>query len=195
MFTVQNTTEQSRKARFNASQTTFSAESSTEPVTKDEVKAFCKLSTGTTEDTVLDLLIAAARQDCESYCNISFITRTVTAYINNSCGGIFLPYAPVVAITSVTDFDGNALVVDEGYKTFGTTWMQLLTPEVDGLTVVYTAGYTTLPKDLKLAVLQQVFYLYRNRGEISDVTRNDQSTQLSLSPQAKATMSRLKRVG
>ena len=198
MLTVQGQNRPER-AKFNAvNDFTFDDGSVTEPVTLAEVKSFCKLGTGTAEDTVLELLITAARQQCEAYCNIGFIPREVTAVLNNSCGGIYLPYGPVQDIVSVTDWNDEALTVDEGYTTQGTKWVQLLTPHEEGLTVVYNAGYGDdydLPGDLKLAVLQQVFYLYRNRGEISDVTRNDQSTQLSLSPQAKATMSRLRRVG
>lgn len=184
---------QNKRANFNAAQTTFSG-SITEPVTKDEVKAYCKLSTGTAEDTLLDIFITAAREQCEAYSNISFIPRTVTAIITNLCGGIFLPYGPTGAITSVTDKDGTVLVADEGYTIQGTTWKQILTPLQDGLIVVYAAGYATIPSELKLSILQQVFYLYENRGEISNVTRQGIPTETTLSPQAKATLQRLKRV-
>ena len=195
MFTVTGQ-PQNKKANYNAAQTSFSDGTITEPVTKDEVKAYCKLSTGTAEDTLLDIFITAARKQCEAYSNISFIPRTVTAIITNFCGGIFLPYGPTGAITSVTDKDGTALTVDETYTIQGTTWKQLLTPLQDGLTVVYAAGYAngSLPAELKLAILQQVFYLYENRGEISSVTRQGIPTETTLSPQAKATLHRLKRV-
>ena len=187
---------QNKKANFNAAQTSFNDGTITEPVTKDEVKAYCKLSTGTTEDTLIDIFITAARRQCEEYSGISFIPRTVTAIITNLCGGIFLPYGPTGAITSVTDSEGTVLVADEGYTIRGTTWKQLLTPLQDGLTVVYAAGYAngSLPTELKLAILQQVFYLYENRGEVSSVTRTGIPTETTLSPQAKSTLRRLKRV-
>lgn len=192
MFTVQGFPKTER-APYNAAQTTFTG-SITEPVTKDEVKAYCKLSTGANEDTLLDIFITAAREQCEAYSNISFAPRTVTALITNLCGGIFLPYGPTGAIASVTDKDGDVLVAGETYTIQGTTWKQLLTPLQDGLVVVYAAGYATIPSELKLAILQQVFYLYENRGESSSVTRQGISTETSLSPQAKATLQRLKRV-
>ncbi len=189
--------QQRSRAPYNGSQTSFVDGTVTEPVTKDEVKAYCKLNTGTSEDTLLDIFITAARQQCEAYTNIGFIPRVVTAVITNLCGGIFLPYGPTQDITSVTDKDGNVLVADEGYTIQGTKWKQLLTPLEDGLIVVYDAGYGDeydLPGELKLAVLQQVFYLYQNRGEISDVTRIGIPTETTLSQQAKATLNRLKRV-
>lgn len=174
MVNVQNL-QRSLKAPWNGvTDYIFDDGTATEPVTKDEVKAFCKLNTGTTEDTLLDIFITAARQQCESYSNIGFIPREVTAVLSNLCGSIFLPFGPTQEITSVTDKDGNELELDNGYTISGTKWKQLLTPWWDGLTVVYNAGYGDdydLPAELKLAVLQQVFYLYQNRGEISEVTR------------------------
>lgn len=191
MFTVQDANINTG-VKYNAAQTTFSG-SITEPVTKDEVKAYCKLSTGTAEDTLLGIFITAAREQCEAYSNISFIPRTVTAIVTNLCGGIFLPYGPTGSITSVTDKDGNILVENETYIIQGTTWKQLLTPKQDGLIVVYAAGYATIPSELKLAILQQVFYLYENRGELAEYSRMG-VIELTLSPQAKATLQRLKRV-
>lgn len=193
MLTVQGL-PQTKRAPFNAAQTSFNDGTVTEPVTLAEVKAYCKLLTGTAEDTLLTIFITAARVQCEAYSGISFIPRTVTAIITNLCGGIFLPYGPIGAIASVTDKDGNTLVADETYTVQGITWKQLLTPLQDGLIVVYAAGYATIPSELKLAILQQVFYLYENRGETSDVTRTGMPTQASLSPQAKSTLQRLKRV-
>jgi len=195
MFTVQDINIVP-SVRYNAAQTTFDNGTVTEPVTKDEVKAYCKLLTGTAEDTLLDIFITAAREQCEAYANIGFIPRTVTATITNLCGGIFLPYGPTESITSITDKDGNVLTTDD-YKIQGDQWKQLLTPKQDGLIVVYGAGYGTtydLPTELKLAILQQVFYLYQNRGEISNVTWTGIPIETTLSPQAKSTLQRLKRV-
>lgn len=186
------------KAPFNAITDCFFDDGTiTEPVTKAEVKSFCKLNSGTSEDDILDMLITSARQQCEAYSNIGFIPREVTATLSNLCGNIYLPYGPTQDISSVTDKNGNALVADDSYTVSGTKWKQLLTPWEDGLVVVYDAGYGDdyeLPAEIKLAILQQVFYLYQNRGEISDVTRNGTPTETSLSPQARNTLNRIKRL-
>jgi len=82
--------------------TVFSGESTTEPVTLDEAKNWCRIDV-TDDDTLIeDIIIPAAREVCENYANLSFIARTVTAKIQNGLGNFYLPYAPVVAITSAS---------------------------------------------------------------------------------------------
>lgn len=185
--------------KYNAVLDVVFSGSITEPVTKDEVKAFCKLSTGTAEDDILDMLITTARQQCEDFTGISFVLRTVTTVITNLNGRIYLPYCPLKTFTSLKDADGNE-ITSADYKLSGTQFPQLITPKYERMTAVYTAGYGTggygpLPSELKTAVLQQVFYLYTNRGETAQASRNGTVVELTLSPQAKATLSRVRRVG
>ena len=182
--------------KFNAANIEpFDDSGVTEPVTVVDVKAYAKIDTGTADDTILGYLITTARQQCEDFTGISIISRTVTAYLTNRCGGIFFPYGPVKSITSITDQDGNALVADTDYKIAGTSWPQLLWPKWDNLVAVYTTGYTTLPQEIKTAILQQTFYLYENRGESAVISRSGIVAELTLSPQAKATLQRFRRVG
>lgn len=164
------------------------AEDMTEPVTKADVKAYCKINTGTAEDSILDMLITAAREQCEDYTGLSIIQRTVQVVLNNSNGGIFLPYGPVILpITSIKDVDDNAIETDN-YTISGTQFPQLISPTDKNITLVYDAGYLIVPERIKLAVLQQVFYLYNNRGETGEKLP-------TLCDQAKSTLQRLRRVG
>ncbi len=195
MFTVQDI-DINTGVKFNAvNDIQFTDGTVTEPVTLQQCKDWMKLGTGATEDALITQLITTARLMCEQYLNISLISRTVTAVLNNSCGGIYFPYGPVNTITSITDFDGNVLMVDGDYKISGTMFKQLLTPKENRLTCIYTAGYTTLPVEFKNAILQQVFYMYNNRGEFSHDDRQGMTTQLSISPMAKTIMKPLRRVG
>ena len=185
-----------RTVKFNAVlDLVFDDGTVTEPVTTADVKAFAKIDTGTTDDAIITYLITTARQQSEDFTGISIVPRTVTAVINNSCGGIFLPYGPVKAITSITDQDGNILAVNDDYKLSGTTFPQMIYPKWDRLTLVYTTGYDTLPQEIKTAILQQVFYLYENRGESAVISRSGVVAELTLSPQAKSTLQRFRRVG
>jgi len=132
----------------------FSAESTTEPVTLQEVKDWCRIDV-TDDDTLITSLITAARIMCENYANLSFIKRTVTAKIKNGLGGFVAPYGPVISITSAKDSD-NADIADFDFDN-----------AYDGrITVVYEAGYEALPQNLKTAVLNQISFLYENRGDI-----------------------------
>jgi hypothetical protein len=134
--------------------TSFSAESTTEPVTLQEAKDWCRIDVND-DDTLITSLITAARIMCENYANLSFINRTVTAKIKNRLGGFNPPYGPLKEITSATDSDGNAITdfdFDNAYP--------------GNVTIVYTAGYDTLPVNLKTAILNQIAFLYENRGDI-----------------------------
>jgi len=139
--------------------TVFSGESTTEPVTLDEAKNWCRIDV-TDDDTLIeDIIIPAAREVCENYANLSFIARTVTAKIQNGLGNFYLPYGPVVAITAATDYNLNNIFTD----------FSLDTVYPQPITVVYTAGYAdgTLPKNLKTAVLCQIAWIYENRGDLT----------------------------
>lgn len=164
----------------------------TEPVTLQEVKDYCKLDTGTAEDDMLTELITTAREQCEDFTGISIIVRTVTAVITNLCGGIYLPYCPLISLTSIEDSDGNA-IDPANYTLSGTMFPQLVSPRDERMTLVYNAGYGIPPSRIKTAILQQVFYLYENRGESAVITRSGIVADITLSPQAKATLQRLKR--
>lgn len=184
-----------KRVRFNAVlDLIFDDGTVTEPVLLQEAKDYAKIDTGTADDTILGYLITTARQQCEDFTGISIIPRTVTAVLNNSCGGIFLPYCPFKALTSITDQDGNVLVANDDYQISGTMFPQIIFPKWDRLTLVYTTGYTILPQEIKTAILQQTFYLYENRGESAVISRSGIVAELTLSPQAKATLQRFRRV-
>lgn len=126
-----------------------------EPVTLEEVKTWCKLDDDPTDDNLISALIPAARIVCEQYANLSFIPKTVKATIYNGLGEIRLPYGPVNGdVTSYKDEDG-AVITD--YK---------LSEAREGrITAEYNAGYSTLPDNLKIALLMQIAFMYQNRGD------------------------------
>lgn len=116
------------------------------------------------ENSLILLLITAARQQCEKYTGVSFVSRQVQATINNANGGIFLPYGPVGQIYSVSDFDGNAITSTE-YKLTGSLFKQLQYPTLSFITIIYDGGYTTCPENIVTAVKMQTLYLFENRGD------------------------------
>lgn len=139
--------------------------STPEPVTLVQAKEWCRIDGNDEDDLILDL-ISAARAMCESFTNISFISRTVVAYLRNELGGQYLPYGPVGAIDYLHDDDGEEVSTDD-YKVKGKRFKQLLTCFEEPVTISYTAGYEVLPPDLKNGLLQQIDYMYNNRGSDS----------------------------
>ncbi len=135
------------------------------------------------EDNLLSSLIIAARQMCEQHVGMNFIARQVVATLNNANGGVYLPYGPIGVITSVTDYDGNAIEAT-GYKIIGTQFKQVVDPTADYLQIIYTGGYAACPANLVNAVKAQTLFLYENRGDSS----------VGMSPLAQMILNPLKRI-
>lgn len=139
----------------------------TEPVTGEEAKLFCKIDISDDND-LIEELITAAREMCEKYTGISFVKREVTAVFNNSNGGTYLPYGPVGEITEILDEDGDEILA-ANYKIIGSQFKQLKEPCYAEITATYEGGYDTLPKELKTALLEAIFYMYDNRSVGDDI--------------------------
>lgn len=128
----------------------------TEPVTASDLKLWAKIEQDDDDDIVAALGIAA-RQECEQYSGIGFFSRTITASIENANGGFTLPYGPVTVEPTATDVDDNELTL-----TYNCGQIQ---EPYGKMNVSYTAGYSTLPENLKTALKAQFLYMYENRGE------------------------------
>ncbi|CAB5218462.1 Phage conserved hypothetical protein [uncultured Caudovirales phage] len=142
------------------------AESENEPVTLSEAKDFCKIDIGT-DDDLLIALITTARQMCEAYTGVGFIWHDLDIIVNNTNGGIYLPYGPLLEIYSVTDNNGEVLILDTNYTISGGAWVRLESPKENNIIVSYSTGYDDdqLPSALKTGLLNAIYYLYDNRAQ------------------------------
>src|SRR4051812_37887216 len=84
-----------------------------EPVTLDEARKWLRLDVSE-DDNIVAELITTARQVCEGFTNISFVDKTITAYLQIGLDEIRFPYGPIKSITSVTNFKGDPI---SGYET------------------------------------------------------------------------------
>lgn len=158
------------------------SDESEEPVTSTEGKNWLKIDVAD-DDTIVEKLIKTARQQCEHYLNISLVPKTVTAILLNQLGDIRLPYGPIVELVSIKDLDDNVIT---DYKLIGDTFKWLCTPTLDSVKVVYETGYEDLPEHFKTAILEQIAYLYENRG--------DEKLMEQLSPVVKTALKPYRRV-
>ena len=131
----------------------------TEPVTLAEAKNFCKIDVSE-DDTLIEMMITACRLECEAITNIGFVQREIIVTQDNRNGGAYLPLGPVGTVTAVDDEDGDPIV---NYRIVGSTWKQILEPVRERIVLTYDAGYTTLPVDLKLALLECIYFRYDER--------------------------------
>jgi uncharacterized phiE125 gp8 family phage protein len=160
-------------------------ESTSMPVTLEEVKDHLKVS-GTDEDSIITAYIKAATRVCEEYTGLSFTvqTRSIGLHCFPWNKGIPIPYGPVTGISSFTYVDADdadqVLEIETGY-TVDESGIYTLNavdswPEGGGsLLIEYEAGFTETPDNLKVAVMQVTADLYEGRqgegGIISTATK------------------------
>jgi uncharacterized phiE125 gp8 family phage protein len=151
-----------------------------EPVTVDEVKAYCRVS-DSAEDAVFGVLIAAARDMAQNELRRSLITQTWQLTLDAFPVAFELQYPRAISVSSVRyiDTDGVWTTINPVCYTLdnkaepawlvpadGYTW-----PDTDdvlnSVVVTYTAGYgaaaDSVPDAIKLWTMAQVAHRYRNR--------------------------------
>ena len=155
---------------------------SSEPITLQEAKSQIRV-TGTDEDTYINSLIQVSREFCEMYENRSYIEQTVTANYTKFGSKIYLPLNPVISITSISYIDstGTTQTVDSSnynlqnyndpafiYPDYGYSYptVQNIT---NSITIMYQAGYSTVPEATKQAILLVLSHLFEHREENSEI--------------------------
>lgn len=143
----------------------LSVVSYSEPISVELAKKYARVTTGTEEDEIIELLITAAREAIEGYCLISLVPKTCSVIFEPYAAPYGLPYGPVTG--DVAYVDANDYVVTP--TQVGFDFPEVL-PYQGRLQATYTCGYTSdsLPKELKTAWLDQITFMYDNRGDNSD---------------------------
>lgn len=164
----------------NIIETKITTDLTVEPVTLNELKQHLNMLFDTIDsyvftddDTYLTSLIKAARQALEKYTGLSFGSKTITALINNSKGYTEIPFGPLISITSIKDADGDLIAPTTGYTLRGLDYKSIKSPWLDYMEVIYTAGFTVLPEDLKMAIKQLAASMYKWRGDDAEVKNSD----------------------
>ena len=165
------------------------AVSVTEPVTPTEAKTHCIID-HTDDDALITVLITRARAQVENKTRLSLVEKTVVLTVDLK-GCFKLPYGPVRSITTIErrqrltddDPDWDTLTNDE-YRTEGEDFKTIVNPLCGVYRISYTVGYTNsaglfpIEEGLKQAVLEQVAFMYENRGDNNKAGKfSDQAAQ------------------
>lgn len=147
-------------------------------ITKAEYKTYAGISSPN-HDAEIDLLIPKVSALVKTYCRRTFVDYVDEAKTETFAGGpiLYLKEYPIIAIqgvetssdygktyTSLVEYTDWALnLEDEGiYPLTSDTFSQ----KVNGYKVTYTAGYETLPEELKLAIMDLISYYRQNDGAV-----------------------------
>ena len=157
----------------------------TDLLTLTEYKAYAGI-TSDTLDTIVTAIIPKASQLVKSICRRTFVDyisdSKVETFSGNNESRLYLKEYPILQIYDVelsTDFgntytslveytdyvldqEDGSIVAISGGATDGVVFPKY----VNGYKVTYTAGYETLPEDLKVAVLDLITYYVKNDGSV-----------------------------
>lgn len=147
--------------------------------------------TSTEEDTRRQILITQVSSLVENYCNRTFLDYAsspgVTQYFSALNTEVWLSHFPVIAVTylgvsadggktytelSEDDSGGDGFFVyyDSGKistQKWGIPFLYSVQHPYKSLKITYTAGYTEIPEDLKLAVFDLIHYYEHEEQTIS----------------------------
>lgn len=160
-------------------------EPTVEPITLDEAKLHLRV-TDTAQDDLITGVIKSARQFCESYENVKYITQTITYKLDDLCDPIRLPVGDAQSITSVKYLDedeveqtlSSSLYLLDNYSSPNLIYAKndveypTVLSQRNAVTVVYIAGYglaADVPERIKTAMKLLVSHLYEHRENDSEI--------------------------
>ena len=157
--------------------------------TQDEVKEYIDMPGGSSDaDDVIDDLITRVSDRFHKYCGISsFHSTTYTEYYSGQgTQELFLDQRPIISITSIKQdsewaFGSDSTFASDNYAIQDDRVVlkdNVFSSGVRNLQVIYTAGYATIPTDLKQACIEEVARAFDKRlnVDVSSRTLADTST-------------------
>jgi uncharacterized phiE125 gp8 family phage protein len=146
----------------------------TEPVTLAEAKAYARID-GSSEDALITSLITMARTHCESFISKCIVLKTVEINSFTFPYQFQMPYGPLtneLNITKCVTLDQNGVETPLNYQVNAGLFPKLFIlggAQSYKFKLVYIAGMTTVPDDIKLAIKMMVNTLYERREDFSDL--------------------------
>jgi hypothetical protein len=150
-----------------------------------ELKAALGIS-GTDQDALLTSSLAQANGLIAGYIGADLsdtADRTETLYVPNGATFVNLPVWPVISLTSVTA-NGEAFTDHSLVKRSGGLFFDYLpgnpTRLGNEVEVVYSAGFATVPEDLKTVCLNIASTIYNRGGAVSTATGENELKSLTM---------------
>jgi len=142
--------------------------------TLDNVKDVLGMKGSSEEDGVLEIIIDNVSKTFETHCDRVFDSTEHTEYFDGRGRSWVRPkHYPITSVSGVwDDFDwgwGSDDLVDSSYYRVASDGMFIVlksTTFVDAeqnVKIIYTAGYTTIPNDLRGACIDEVIRMYKSR--------------------------------
>jgi uncharacterized phiE125 gp8 family phage protein len=145
-----------------------------EPITLAEAKEYARID-GSAEDALITALIKMARIHSELFTGKSLVPKTITVTSFSFPYQFQMPYGPLNAennVTKVVTLDQNGAETNLNYQVNPGLYPKMMIlggNQSYKFKTVYTAGFTTVPEDIKLAIKMLVNTMYERREDFSDL--------------------------
>lgn len=156
----------------NTIYSTSITDTGTEPITTSQAKLHASIDY-TEFDTLIPIYISAARKSIELATGIAIVEKTVKCQATiHSTHPLKLAYSPVQYVNYAIGV-GNASSCSYYNGSLNTNGVgvnnEIISVSTSGnYEIEYVAGYTDVPADLKLAILQMFTFIFNHRGEFSE---------------------------
>lgn len=162
-----------------------------------------------TDHTLLESLINAVSTSIETYTSNQILSRERTEYHDGTGNKYIYPYyTPITSISGIWDDVswewGSSTEIDSSLyrvKNNNTIVLYNTTTTVgdQNIKIIYTAGYATVPYDIKQVCVEEVLRRYKRRSniDISAISMDDGSISImsdDLLPRNKMILNKYKRV-
>lgn len=161
-----------------------------EPLTTSEAKSWLKVEVST-DDTLIDALITAAREYIEHATGLALFTQTIREHlddwpeyknVSNPMQEFYLMRYPVQSVTSITylDGDGNSQTLSADNYVVDTTGnlcrialksnqtFPTIRDQINSVTITYIAGWddtASIPETIKTAMKLLISHFYERRAD------------------------------
>lgn len=161
--------------------------------TVDEVKEYYQFpSKGSRvlDNDLIENLINRVTVNFHNYCGLDqFKSKIYTEFQDGNGKLRIYPYNyPIISITSIHIdgdwlFDNDTLISSSYYKIVDGLYISMnnntFTKGVQNIKIVYTAGYETIPYDLKQACIEEVARKFKNKKNFDEIFRTIEGSQVS----------------
>jgi len=127
-------------------------------------------------DTQLETLIDQMTEVFENYCDRQFLSREYVEYHNGDGGNtLYTTHYPITSVSGIWndtgwDYGSDSLMSSDNYAVMGDYYIvaknTYFTKYTRNIKIIYTAGYSTVPADVKLACVEEVARKWKNKNEI-----------------------------
>lgn len=155
----------------------------TQPVSLSEAKAAAVVDFSDDDIQILSMIDAASRAVGEMAGRVLAAETWSVSFGEGPLRDLPLPKSPVQSLDSITYFDSTDTQQTANVNDFylikdddaafirpksGASWPVANSSRPDAITVTFTAGYTSVPENLKRAILMMLDHLYENRSAVSE---------------------------